>query len=80
MQTEKLIYAHSLDAYGADLHNKESLFSNDDFPMSSLINEDLSDSMSFYYGKFDGRDSLACGNLLLLRSRWGKNAAWDFFR
>ena len=75
LHKDKRIYAHSPDAPEGDLYNKESFFPIDDFLRSSLINEELSGSMAFYYGKFDAIDSLACGNLRLRKRRLEENAA-----
>ena len=47
------------------MHNTEPAFSNDDFLRPSLINEELSESSTFYYRKVGDIDSIACGDLLL---------------
>ena len=40
---------------------------NDDLLISALINAELPGSMTFYYGKVGGIDSIDWGNLLLRR-------------
>ena len=50
LQKDKINYAHPPGVSGGDLYNKESFFPNDDFLRSALINEELSDSMSFTMG------------------------------
>ena len=46
------------------MYNKESSFSNDGFPTSALINEELPDRADAYYGKVDGIDSTDYENIL----------------
>ena len=56
---------------GDDLYRGKSSISDDDLVKSELINDELSDSMSFYYEKVRPIDTTDLGNLLLRKRRLG---------
>ena len=61
-----------MDTAEEDLYIGKSFLSPDDLVRSGLIIEELSDAMSFNYGKVIDSDTLAWGNLLLRTRRLGE--------
>ena len=70
---DKLVYAHSLKSSQEGFDRNKSFLSGD-FDASELINEELSDSMSFYYGEFSDNGDLACERPLISKLRLGGRA------
>ena len=68
-QDDMCVCSHALHVEGGDLYNKKSFFPNDNSPRSALINEELSNLATLYYGKVDGIDSLDWGDLPSCRRR-----------
>ena len=75
MQKDKLGYAHSSDVSADDLYSRKSFLSGDDLVKSELINDELSDSTSYYYENVRDIDTLEVGNLLLRKRRSVENVA-----
>ena len=71
---DNLAYAHSLEVSGGDLYRDKSFLSDDHLRASELINEESSDSMSFYYSKVRGSDNLDWGSLLFIQNPFGRKS------
>ena len=68
---DKLLYARPLEAYPECLDSNKSSPS-DDSDASELINEELSGSMSFYYGEVSGSGDLGRESLLIHKRPLGE--------